>query len=261
MLLRCDPVDPRQPLPINRLMLRITAHNKIDIRRYASLNRAGRIRCWNDQVSNPFEIVSNSSFLKNTGGPIAASCAGNMNVLPVQLIRGIRERASSSDRADDLQRFSPIRHYKSPLFKRPAIWSAVRDASAMIVCVGFFSDADGNTLPSTTNKFGTSCVWQKAFTTDVFGSDPMRASAEFVIGPRLAIDFQDLRARAHQNVFRPSLHVMEDRHVIVVPVDMTARARQPPIVLLYWIQIDISLRRQASFRHTEKTSGTQDSAP
>ena len=30
------------------------------------------------------------------------------------------------------------------------MWSAVRAASAMMVWVGFFSDADGNTLPSTT---------------------------------------------------------------------------------------------------------------
>ena len=36
--------------------------------------------------------------------------------------------------------------------------------------VGFFSEADGNTLPSTTYRFGTSCARQSAFTTELRGS-------------------------------------------------------------------------------------------
>ena len=36
-----------------------------------------------------------------------------------------------------------------------------------MVWVGFFSDADGNTLPSTTYRFGTSCERQSEFNTDV----------------------------------------------------------------------------------------------
>ena len=40
--------------------------------------------------------------------------------------------------------------HMSPFLNRSAMCSAVRAASAMIVWVGFFSDADGNTLPSTT---------------------------------------------------------------------------------------------------------------
>ena len=60
----------------------------------------------------------------------------------------LSERAT--DRAEHLQGLSPRLRHKSPRFIRSAMCSAARAASAMIVCVGFFSDADGNTLPSTT---------------------------------------------------------------------------------------------------------------
>ena len=53
----------------------------------------------------------------------------------------------------------------------------MRAASAIIVCVGFFSLADGNTLPSTTNRFLTSCVWHHWLTTLV------RASLDLGAGP------------------------------------------------------------------------------
>jgi len=43
-----------------------------------------------------------------------------------------------------------------------------------MLSVGFFSEEDGKAEPSTTKTFFTSCIWLKAFSTDVFGSFPMR---------------------------------------------------------------------------------------
>src|SRR5207248_3032794 len=97
-----------------------------------------------------------------------------MDVLAVQLVRRKGKRASGSDCAYDLQGFAAIWHHNSRFFRRSPIRSAVLAARAMMVCVGFFSDAEGNTLPSTTYKFATSCVLQSAFTTDVRGSVPIR---------------------------------------------------------------------------------------
>src|SRR6185503_14989383 len=56
-----------------------------------------------------------------------------------------------------------------------AMYSDVRHDSAMIVQVGFLSACEVKGAPSVTNRFFTSCVWQLLFTTEVFGSAPMRA--------------------------------------------------------------------------------------
>ena len=73
-----------------------------------------------------------------------------MHVLSVELVPRERKCAGDADGAKQVQRVSPRLGHSSPLPRRPAIWPAARTASAMIVSVGFFSDADGNTLPSTT---------------------------------------------------------------------------------------------------------------
>ena len=44
---------------------------------------------------------------------------------------------------------------------------------ARIVSVGFFSDAVVNAAPSTTNTFGTSCIWQNPSSALFFGSAPI----------------------------------------------------------------------------------------
>jgi hypothetical protein len=58
------------------------------------------------------------------------------------------------------------------LFQIP---SAARMASAPMVDVGLTPAHVVNELPSTMNRFGTSCAWFHALTADVFGSVPIRA--------------------------------------------------------------------------------------
>src|SRR5881275_390466 len=67
------------------------------------------------------------------------------------------------------------------------MWSAVREASAMIVNVGFFSEAEGKALASTTYRFGTSWDRQNLSNTDVWGVFPMRQPpiSEHVAGAEL----------------------------------------------------------------------------
>ena len=74
----------------------------------------------------------------------------DVDVLAVELVSRKRKRARQADRAEHLEGVSSRLGHKSPFLIRSAMCSAARAASAMIVCVGFFSDADGNTLPSTT---------------------------------------------------------------------------------------------------------------
>ncbi len=169
-----------------------------------------------------------------------------MNVLPVQFIRGIGERASSPDRADYLQRLSPIRHYRSPFFKRPAIWSAVRDASAMIVCVGFFSDAKGKHC----HRRQTSSahhVSGKSHSPRMFSNptpcalrrvrDSSAARHRLPGSPRRSSpECPSTIAACHG---RSPCHCRSNRR--------DGRARQPPIILLCWIQIYISLRVRRLF--------------
>ena len=73
-----------------------------------------------------------------------------VRVLPVELVSRKGKGARDADGPQQLQGMSPRLRHRSPRRIRSAMWSAARAASAMIVCVGFFSDADGNTLPSTT---------------------------------------------------------------------------------------------------------------
>src|SRR5262249_16939847 len=53
--------------------------------------------------------------------------------------------------------------------------SAARAVSAMYVSDGFWHAADVMHEPSVTNTFGASHTWLCAFSTEVFGSRPMRA--------------------------------------------------------------------------------------
>src|SRR6185503_3877562 len=55
------------------------------------------------------------------------------------------------------------------------IVSAMYNARAWMVFVGFTAAAVTKMLPSTMNRFGTSCERPHSFTTDVVGSVPMRA--------------------------------------------------------------------------------------
>ena len=55
------------------------------------------------------------------------------------------------------------------------MWSAVRQASASIVCVGLCVPLFGNTAPPRIARFGTSCAMHHLSTTLVSGSFPMRA--------------------------------------------------------------------------------------
>jgi hypothetical protein len=50
-----------------------------------------------------------------------------------------------------------------------------RAVSAMYVSEGFATPSDAIAAPSVTSRFGTSCAWFQPFSTDVFGSRPMRA--------------------------------------------------------------------------------------
>ncbi len=54
------------------------------------------------------------------------------------------------------------------------MYSLVRIASARMVHVTFLSGLVTNGPPSVTNRFWQSCAWQLLFSTDVFGSWPMR---------------------------------------------------------------------------------------
>jgi|GEM_PF-6461655 len=64
--------------------------------------------------------------------------------------------------------------HRFPLRSSSARWSHERHASAMIVHVGFWHDAFTCELPSTTNRFFTSCDCWNWLSTDVLGSEPMR---------------------------------------------------------------------------------------
>src|SRR5207249_10573345 len=65
--------------------------------------------------------------------------------------------------------------YKFPFLASSRRYSDARQESAMMVSVGFLSGLVTSDAPSVTNKFFTSCAWQKPLSTDVFGSAPMRA--------------------------------------------------------------------------------------
>src|SRR6267143_477902 len=71
--------------------------------------------------------------------------------------------------------FSRSTHYKLPFLASSRRYSEARQESAMIVSVGFLSGLVTNGAPSVTNRFFTSCAWQYPFSTDVFGSAPIRA--------------------------------------------------------------------------------------
>src|SRR3974377_947029 len=66
-------------------------------------------------------------------------------------------------------------HPRFPFFASSSKNSDARQASAMIVRVGFLSGFVTRGAPSITNTFFTSCAWQNAFNTDVRGSAPIRA--------------------------------------------------------------------------------------
>lgn len=53
-------------------------------------------------------------------------------------------------------------------------YSEARQDNARIVGVGFLSGLVVKHAPSVTNRFLTSCAWQKPFRTEVLASDPMR---------------------------------------------------------------------------------------
>ena len=71
-----------------------------------------------------------------------------------------------------------------PFFNSSARCSLVRQASAMIVQVQFLSALDTNGPASHTTTFFASCAWHHSFSTEVFGSVPMRvAPASWMIRP------------------------------------------------------------------------------
>ena len=106
----------------------------------------------------------------------------DVNVLAVEFVARKREGTGQADCAQQLDRVAAGFAHSSPLRRRSVMCSAARAASAMIVCVGFFSDADGNTLPSITYRFGTSCVRQSALTTDDSRIAAHPAATELVVG-------------------------------------------------------------------------------
>src|SRR5262245_64939407 len=69
---------------------------------------------------------------------------------------------------------SQIHNHNVAVLRDCAMNSDVRIASARIVQVQFLSGLETNGPPSATKRFFTSCAWQLALTTDVFGSFPMR---------------------------------------------------------------------------------------
>jgi hypothetical protein len=73
-----------------------------------------------------------------------------MNVLAIKFVGRKWKGTRNPNGSDNLESFATAVHQISPFLKRSLIWSAVRAASAMMVKVGFFSEEEGNTLPSTT---------------------------------------------------------------------------------------------------------------
>src|ERR1035441_560996 len=65
-------------------------------------------------------------------------------------------------------------HYTFPFLSSSARCSQERQHKAMMVQVGFWQDAFTWLDPSTTSRLGTSCDCWNWFSTDVFGSLPMR---------------------------------------------------------------------------------------
>src|SRR5262249_16960519 len=66
-------------------------------------------------------------------------------------------------------------HHRFPFLNSSARWSHERQHRAMIVQVGFWHEALTWLLPSTTNRFFTSCDCWNWVRTEVFGSVPIRA--------------------------------------------------------------------------------------
>src|ERR1700733_6980555 len=66
-------------------------------------------------------------------------------------------------------------NHSSFLFIFSAMRSAARQATAMMVSVGFLSAFEANTAPSVTNRFFTSQVWHQPLVTEVRRSAPMIA--------------------------------------------------------------------------------------
>src|SRR4029077_10774825 len=94
--------------------------------------------------------------------------------------------ACRNDHAGDNAEIVSLSRSESPLFghrwpqsnrlaRRCFIWSAMYSASAWIVEVGFTPPEVTNRLPSTMNRFFTSCDRPHSLTTERAGSSPMRA--------------------------------------------------------------------------------------
>src|SRR5215510_4407380 len=65
--------------------------------------------------------------------------------------------------------------YTSPLLSCSTAYSLARIESESIVSVGLTQPLETKQLPSTTNRFLMSWDWFQLFSTDVFGSSPIRA--------------------------------------------------------------------------------------
>src|SRR5688572_25291425 len=78
-----------------------------------------------------------------------------------------------------LRRFAVllIQHwfYKFPRLYSSVMYSQARIVRARIVKVGLWFADETKLAPSVTNTFFTSCIWLKLFSTELFGSLPMRA--------------------------------------------------------------------------------------
>src|SRR6478672_11729802 len=73
------------------------------------------------------------------------------------------------------RRAAQPQNYKFPRLYSSVMYSQARIVSARIVKVGLWFADDTKLAPSVTNTFFTSCIWLYLFSTELFGSLPMRA--------------------------------------------------------------------------------------
>src|SRR5215218_10266018 len=91
----------------------------------------------------------------------------------------------------------------------------------MIVSVGFWQPIETKHEASMTNRFFRSCDWQNWFSTEVFGSAPMRGDAHLVDaiagdrGPH--IRYHVGGARRVEHLRRGCGHVLHHRELVVAP--------------------------------------------
>ena len=121
----------------------------------------------------------------------------------------------------------------------------------MIVSVGFFSLDVVKQLPSVTNRFFTSCDWQKLFSAEVLGSVPMRiVPTSWLANPGTELRLLDEHLSAdslEDNLLKTLTHSLPQQRIILEKLKVDDRNRDAVRIHLVLVHGNIILLRGHGF--------------